>query len=530
MPRLKRPQLTLEVALFEPGGDVPGITAPAIALKVANVRGDAAAELELFVESFRSIDPISRLQAQERAVDAPVPWADITGSRSLLRGAPKTVELLELDLRDADDPLVNLNVRGFRDNPLKLRRVGEQGAERPQGPLHRAGAVRFQLGASNTRRPPDEYTLRFEYNEGLAAGARLTARVVAIKPATARAAFDPIYRKIVSIVLPMSIGMFLTGIVFFALVSRPARSPCEVRALTERSPGDRRITRLPVSDRSPQVERKIHVGDNPATAVVSTDGVWVGDKHGIALIDPDHPRSQPIRISTPPVFALALSSDRVWATLRDRGTLISIDRSSHEIVKPKVHFGSQSADVTVGGGHVWVNDYHDDFDGDVTRIHPCTGRLKRIPVRGTATAVKYAYRSLWVSVPKRNGLVRVDPRLGKEAERIRGIPDPQDIAAARGELWVSQFVPPRVARIDPTRSEDHKLVRTYPGAPSPGSIAFGGGAIWQPASEDNRLHKVVPGGPTTSIRAGTSPTDIALGFERIWLPDNSSDTVTVVRP
>jgi DNA-binding beta-propeller fold protein YncE/DNA-binding SARP family transcriptional activator len=311
--------------------------------------------------------------------------------------------------------------------------------------------------------------------------------------------------------------------------SEPGPLPCSA-GVVQLSSEDQAAATAPRSLAvAPAADKKIPVGEGPAVIAVGSDGVWVGERQGIALIDPRTNSALGNLISTKSgAFALVLSKDRVWAALRN-GHVVSVDRATHRLIGRPIRYGSGSADIAVGAGSVWVNNYGDEaLDGNITRIDPCSGHLRRYKVGRSAVTVKYGFDSIWVSDPSSGTVARLDPKTGK-VQSISGFTDPEDLLIGKDGVWVVQYARQTVIRIDP---ETNKIVGSeLRVGPDPGGITEGAGALWLPLYGNGTVTSVdIPAGPSHVgvVRVGESPTDAAVGYGRVWVPNNGEDTVTPI--
>lgn len=306
----------------------------------------------------------------------------------------------------------------------------------------------------------------------------------------------------------------------------------------EPDPRDRRAARAPRPDGSTRTLPPVFVGIKPTALTVAREGVWVAQRQGVGLVDPGRRvMAMPLIPVTddPPsklngAYAIAPARDRLWVTRRD-GHLVSIDRSTREVVDRPIRYGSGPAAVALAGGAVWVNNYGDAWEGSVTRIDPCTGDLRRIKVGRGANTVYAANGSLWITNPVDGALERLDPRTGRKLVSVTGLDDPQDVVAAEGLLWVTQYTSATVQAVDP--ATDEKVGDPIPVGADPAGIGASAGTVWV-VSYGNGTLTAIDARSRRSVRraarAGVSPTDVVAGFGLLWAPNNDGDTVTPVRP
>lgn len=306
---------------------------------------------------------------------------------------------------------------------------------------------------------------------------------------------------------------------------------CRPERLTVLDPRDAEIARRP--ERAGR-RHSTSVGTRPSALAIGREGVWVGQRNGIVLVDPTTREQvgQAIDVGGK-VYSLALTRRRLWATRRD-GRLVSVDRLQRRRVGPVVHYGRMGGTVQIAHGDVWVNSYldgnDDRYDGRVARIDPCSGRIRFIRVGQEADSLLAAFGSVWVTDAADARVVRLSARSGGILATISGVTDPQDLVAADGSIWVTDYVKRRIRRIDPRRN------RIASGAfrvgTDPGGVASGFGALWVPSYADSTMTRVdlVRHRSSSAGTTGLDPVDVAVGFGRVWTADNGADTITSLGP
>lgn len=282
-----------------------------------------------------------------------------------------------------------------------------------------------------------------------------------------------------------------------------------------------------LSDLRPEPE--VDVGEGPATLAIAEEGIWVGQRFGIALIDPETMRQQGNMIQTDSgAFSLAVARDRIWATLRN-GQLVSVDRDTRQLVGSPITYGGDddAGDVVLGAGSVWVNNFGNaQTEGSVTRIDPCTGQAQRIQVGRRAATVDYGLGSVWVTDPRNGTVVRLDPETEEILETITGFTDPNDLLVTEDTVWVTEYAAKKLVALDPDTNEIRERFNI---GSDPAGIAVGGGSLWIPLYGSGHLTRVDPEEDRSVIKVakgGLSPTDAAVGFGKLWMANNGEDTVT----
>jgi hypothetical protein len=515
-------RLSVEGGEHEVGDD--GGQVPVLLLRIRNTRRGIAAEgVAIQVEHYRLIDASTGAVAAQHSIGRSLQMLEEGASRSVIgpKGRP-LVELVRVAGIHPDLTLLLNLVGGGR--PIAISLAADSAGE---------PVIELDLILGADRVSAREYRVRISYTHRPDGAGALAGEIVGVKPEGEKG-FDPRRRALVRGGLAAAASLIAVAVALALIIGGGGDDVACAPGLTEPSAADDRAARIGPASRRPRHVKSIPVGTNPATVATGREGVWVGSNEGLDLIDTDRRRKKGTRVVTPePVYAIALSKDRVWATLRDKGQLIAIDRRRRRIVGDPISFGSASADVTVGGGAVWVNNFKDRYDGNISRIDPCSRSVQRIPVEGTATAVKFAADSVWVSNENRAALIRVSPEAREAVETVDGVDDPQDIAFDGRQLWVNEYTPLRIGRVDPQKPEGMKVVGTLPGGPDPGAIGVSRDAVWQPLYGNSRLRRVLKRRERSVVTADVqlrSPTDIAFADGLIWIPNNGADYVAAIRP
>lgn len=354
--------------------------------------------------------------------------------------------------------------------------------------------------------------------------------------ATAKQAPPPRRRGRVLVVLAVAaLAAIAAGTVALSAGEDASGDPCPT-SMTRPSDADLEARRIGSSEPGPaRPLPPVVVRSRPRSIAVGSDGIWVTQSidGSVWLIDPriEQPVGEPIPVGGVP-YAIALAEDVVWVT-REDGSLVAIDRETRRL-RPEVYpYGAESAEVTLGGGSVWVNNYADRYTGMVTRIDPCSGEVDRIEVGAQANTVRFAYGAVWVSDSLERALHRVDPETHRVTDILLPLNDPQDVGAGGGYIWPVFYGPKRVVRVDPeTNRVVGPLIRI--GAGAAGAVVAGG-ALWLPNYEGNSITRVdlkTLRSDPHAARVGISPTDVASGFGRIWVTNNDSEppSVAAIRP
>jgi streptogramin lyase len=133
--------------------------------------------------------------------------------------------------------------------------------------------------------------------------------------------------------------------------------------------------------------------------------------------------------------------------------------------------------------------------------------------------------AVWAVSHDRRTLLRVDPRSGRVARRIRLSSDPHGVAFGSGFVWVALYHQSAIARIDPRSGRIlGPVIRT--GFPTE-LLASAGGRLWAIPSvggslADPQLHTVLEidtrnGGILRSYRTSGRPRDVVAIGNQVWV-------------
>jgi hypothetical protein len=233
--------------------------------------------------------------------------------------------------------------------------------------------------------------------------------------------------------------------------------------------------------------------------------------------------------------------------------------------------GSRPRDLVVAGGDLWVISHSRPR---VARLDPKSGRRRGDqPLVGRGASSIAAHRdTIWVAVPRRGEVVRVNARSGHVEERITPSLSPVRVAVGASGLWVLgraaapdspdvllhydragepllHQIPfrsglaaialgghavwlalerePRIVRL--SLSARREIGITLTGAAS--ALAWGGGYLWASVAESDAVARVDPTrGQAVTTAVGRSPAQIAVAGGRVFVASNTDHTVVVLDP
>jgi peptide/nickel transport system substrate-binding protein len=147
----------------------------------------------------------------------------------------------------------------------------------------------------------------------------------------------------------------------------------------------------------------------------------------------------------------------------------------------------------------------------------------------TPAALASGGRSLWVSDPNENAVLRIDPS-GQVTERVPLTVQPGDVAVGAGAVWVAATAGDTITRIDPSTDA---ITQTIPLGAAPAGICFCEGALWVADPSDRALLEINPGSGRVSrtiTLSASQPTSLVAGDGALWVVSYDTGTVTEVDP
>jgi virginiamycin B lyase len=161
----------------------------------------------------------------------------------------------------------------------------------------------------------------------------------------------------------------------------------------------------------------------------------------------------------------------------------------------------------------------------------------RVPLPRSPDWLAIGYGSVWVVNYKPDRLSRVDPHTGQvTAEVSLGPTACLGIVIARGSVWVPTCGDGMLNEIDPATNH---LVRRIPvpiAGGREGSFAFSDGSFWLPANVPDSLSPTVvridarSGAVQQRIAVGARADVAVAGFGAVWVASSATDTVFRIDP
>jgi len=202
------------------------------------------------------------------------------------------------------------------------------------------------------------------------------------------------------------------------------------------------------------------------------------------------------------------------------------------------HVGKRPRGIVFAGGDLWVISH---YRARVTRLDPVSGRRHgEQPLVGLgATDIGAEGSTIWVAVPSRGEVVRVDARTGHVKERLETLltlgsrSTPVRLAVGRSGLWVA-------CRAGSEDEPDVLLHYERPGEQDPVQVEFaagiraitlGGGAVWVAVARERRVVRLALDGTRQEAATLTNPgSSLAYGAGYVWASVLESDAVERMNP
>lgn len=293
----------------------------------------------------------------------------------------------------------------------------------------------------------------------------------------------------------------------------------------------------------------------PIAVAAGEGAVWVASMAGgvVSKIDPETNKrvGKPIVTDDAP-YSIDAAFGKVWVATFQNDKLIQIDPESRKVVKT-TKVDNRPFGMTHGFGSMWVTSIRNE---SISRIDPATGKraAPRIQLSGPPYAVTTGLGYVWVT-NIRDGLVeKIDPKTNKVVgDPIKTGTLPSAIAVAGGSLWVANAkgetntrkgtgTPAQydrkepikmgsVWRIDPDSGE--RIGASIETPVRPQAMAADDDWVWVVSVDADTLLQisVKTGKPVgRAIGIGNAPTDVALGFDRVWAPISREDKLAAYDP
>ena len=273
------------------------------------------------------------------------------------------------------------------------------------------------------------------------------------------------------------------------------------------------VSRVDLRSKSVQT---IPVGASPSGIAVCRGGVWVANHNGatVSWISPQtNTQVRLIQVGAGPT-AVACGFGSVWVTNADDRTVTRINANTGDANKKAIRTNAVGADITVGGGLVWVTD---EATRNIYGLDPARNAVtEKATVGAGPTGIAYADGSLWVANSLDDTVSKVDLTTLQETARINVAGGPSSVSFSGGSVWVSSEFGSRIVRIDPNRAVVAGVTSI---GNRPEGLASGADGVWVAVQASGKGHRggrlVVVAGGLDSIdpaTASTTASDVLIGL------------------
>jgi YVTN family beta-propeller protein len=248
---------------------------------------------------------------------------------------------------------------------------------------------------------------------------------------------------------------------------------------------------------------------------------------------PTQRRRFPVRLvaSVAVVAAAALVAGLVMAIRPGTPTLAGntigvIDEATGELIETMALPG-RPGDMAAGVDGIWVTL---PDRASVVRMDPeARNVVDTIPVGRDPSGIVSAMGSVWVTNSADGTVSRISPNTGTVTQTIEVGSGPLDVALGAGSLWVVDGTDDTVWQLDARTGE---VTRTIPVGDRPSAIAVGAEAIWVANFSSASVSKLDParGEVVAEVSVGNGPADVAAGREQVWVANSMDGTVSVIDP
>jgi virginiamycin B lyase len=162
--------------------------------------------------------------------------------------------------------------------------------------------------------------------------------------------------------------------------------------------------------------------------------------------------------------------------------------------------------------------------------------IAKIHTGGNPDWLAMGFGSVWVSVPKTNEIVRIDPNSNSIQARIVVDQEPcYGIGIGPTRVWVLNCKSQTVTRIDPRRNKVDLRVKVSIAPEGEGSIAVGYKHVWFVGNEDGHSSVLmqldaINGHTLRKITVGKDSAVVTLGFGSVWVTSSGENAVYRVNP
>jgi peptide/nickel transport system substrate-binding protein len=206
--------------------------------------------------------------------------------------------------------------------------------------------------------------------------------------------------------------------------------------------------------------------------------------------------------------------------------LAMIDLGTGEL-EASVSLGSRPGDVAIGAGGVWVTL---PDRGAVMRVDPESMTVRdTIPVGADPSGIAIGEGSVWVTNGDGSTISRISPETESVVQTIDAPGGPSGIAVDQTGVWVANSLSASVTRLDPESGEP---LATIGVGDQPVDVAIDGSGVWVANSASGTVSRIDPvsGAVVQAVEVGHGPRAIAAGRDGLWVANFLDGTVARIDP
>ncbi len=287
-------------------------------------------------------------------------------------------------------------------------------------------------------------------------------------------------------------------------------------------------TTLPTTPGSaPTVAATIALQPKADHVVFAFDAIFVTESTSKALarIDPATNRVTQIASLPHTPHAIDATSDALWITGSDAPVIMRVVPGADPAHTKTTTFpiATTAAEIAVGDGAVWVTAPKTNA---LLRIDPTTNQVvATIAVGSAPDALVVDADGVWVANRLSAGTVtQVDPTTNKVVATIPVGKSPDQVTSGAGSVWAVNPGDGTVSRID---AKTARVAASISVGGQPKSVLFGAGAIWVSMTSGAQVLRIDPttNTVTDTLTVGANPEHGAVGAGGIWIVSHGDDTV-----
>jgi DNA-binding beta-propeller fold protein YncE len=226
--------------------------------------------------------------------------------------------------------------------------------------------------------------------------------------------------------------------------------------------------------------------------------------------------------------SVAAGFGSLWVTNGQQSRLIRIDPASGKIQGDRLLGSGEAVVVAIGEGAVWVGrraSKSTDPPSAIIKVVPGGGAAKVIPFGQEGIAdITVGGGYVWVPNRRRNRLSRIDPGTGKRKSTQIGLGQHR-VAFGLNQVWVTNFD-------DGTVSQDNRSLTNRINDPlnvrGPLAIAVSNNTVWVASNLDDTVSRLDRDGKPIGdpIPVGRNPFALTAHGKSAWVTNLGSGTVT----